>query len=174
MRPPHLKTRGFSILENLIAVTIVALMVAMGIPSMTESIRNNRIRSMADEYSDGLRLAQQEAVTRNRTIRFEVSSAGWRVFVPGATTSLDTNLNTRTVLSAESTYRATASATTLSFNGAGRATSGVFSVDFTHATVACQSAGGTARCLRLVVAPGGAIRTCDPVVASTDPRSCPV
>lgn len=36
----------------------------------------------------------------------------------------------------------------------------------------CATAGGTMRCLRVVVAAGGQVRMCDPALAATDPRGC--
>lgn len=39
-------------------------------------------------------------------------------------------------------------------------------------TGTCEAVGGPVRCLRIQVARGGRIRTCDPALASTNPASC--
>jgi type IV fimbrial biogenesis protein FimT len=169
---PATTQRGVSLIEIMIGVAIIGLVIGLGIPSFTGTIRDSRVRAMADEYSDGLVLARQEAINRNRTIRFEPATTGWRIVLPGSGGTADQTLATRTALTTESAFRATASLAAVSFTGSGRASTGAFTVDVTHATAACRAAGGDVRCLRVMVAPGGAIRSCDPAVAAPDPRSC--
>lgn len=68
----------------------------------------------------------------------------------------------------------------LSFNGFGRATTlpsgNNATFDITNpAGGDCASAGGSMRCLRVVVTPGGQIRMCDPkltVTRPSDPQAC--
>lgn len=64
----------------------------------------------------------------------------------------------------------------LSFNGLGGVTprpAAAVEFDVTHSTVACVADTGVARCLRIVVSPGGQIRLCDPSLSlSSDPRGC--
>jgi type IV fimbrial biogenesis protein FimT len=171
----HRSTRGFGIIELLIGIAIVGLTLALGIPSLSELSRNSRIRAMADEYQDGLLQARMQAIQRNQTIRFDINQNGWQVVLPGSTAPNDTTLQSRTRLTTEANYGVSANMSSVTFNGMGRATSGSLEVDFTHTGSTCSSSGGTTRCLRLVVRPGGAIRTCDPAVyATTDPRKCTV
>lgn len=70
-----------------------------------------------------------------------------------------------------------ASATRLIFDSLGRPTelNNLGRIDFTAPGAVCQYAGGTVRCLRVVVSPAGSVRLCDPVAAgAADPRVCPV
>jgi type IV fimbrial biogenesis protein FimT len=171
MNLPH-HARGFSMIETAISLVIFAILVGAAVPSLAGMVRDNRVRSLADEFSDGLQFARQEALTRNRQIRFTFDTSGWRVVLPGATPGQDETLATRTRTSSESTYRITASATTVTFSGNGRASPGNFSADVGHASQACRAAGGDVRCLRIRVAAGGAIRSCDTAVGEDDPRNC--
>jgi len=79
----------------------------------------------------------------------------------------------------------TGSRAAIGFDGLGRLTtitnpdSGVttLTIKVTSSSATCVAAGGTARCLTVVVSPAGEIRMCDPSHASTsdstDPMSCP-
>ena len=150
-------------------MTIVALVTMFGIPSFVQQVRDGRIRTLADEFHDGLQIARQEAIQRNTSIRFDVLSTGWRIVLPGVS---DTVLAGRTRMNNETSYTSTASSTVVTFNGSGRASTTNFRIDVTHATETCKASGGTTRCLRVSVQPGGAIKTCDPALTSGDPRSC--
>lgn len=161
---------GFSLVELMIGITIVTLVGALGVPSFVSQVRDGRIRTIADELHDGLQMARQEAIQRNTTIRFDVLSSGWQVVLPGTT---DGVLAGRTNTTKESSYTVTATASTLSFNGSGRASTSSFRVDVASASATCKASGGAIRCLRIVVQPGGAIKSCDPAAASNDPRKCP-
>jgi type IV fimbrial biogenesis protein FimT len=70
---------------------------------------------------------------------------------------------------------ATAGGSLITFNGLGRVTgAAITQLDFSNSTGTCETAGGTMRCLRITVSPGGQVKLCDPKVdpAGTDPRRC--
>lgn len=64
----------------------------------------------------------------------------------------------------------------LTFNGLGGVTprpAAAVEFDVTHATIGCVADSGVARCLRVIVSPGGQIRMCDPSLSlASDPRGC--
>ena len=71
----------------------------------------------------------------------------------------------------------------VAFNGSGRvvtgtsnlspSTNGTYKVAMGNTSDTCVSAGGTMRCLRIIVTPGGQIRMCDPAFSqSTNPMGC--
>ncbi|WP_295447605.1 GspH/FimT family pseudopilin [uncultured Thiodictyon sp.] len=66
----------------------------------------------------------------------------------------------------------------IDFNGLGRVTNmlagrSTVQIDISNATGTCLAAGGTWRCLRIVVSAAGQMRLCDPAVtAASDPRKC--
>ena len=59
-----IKQSGFTLLELMIVITIVAILVALGVPSFREMIMNNRITSGANELATAFSVARIEAIKR--------------------------------------------------------------------------------------------------------------
>jgi len=57
--------RGFTVLELLIAVALVAIMAAIAAPGMVEFIRSNRLSTAARQLDADVVLARREAIKRN-------------------------------------------------------------------------------------------------------------
>jgi type IV fimbrial biogenesis protein FimT len=161
--------RGFTLVEMLITFVVAAIVFTLGVGSLTRVIEDNRIRSVTEEFREGLALARNEAIQRNRSVRFDVSSTGWSVVLPDAT---PVTLMSKPALTDESLYTVTASTASITFASSGRPTSSNFQINVTRSGATCAAASGTNRCLRILVTSGGSIRSCDPAVASPDPRSC--
>ncbi len=62
------RARGFSLLELLTTLSIAAVVLAIGVPSMTALIERNRIAAAHNEFVAGIYLLRSEAVKRNRTM----------------------------------------------------------------------------------------------------------
>ena len=190
--------RGATLVELMIGLTIVALLMAMGAPSFFTWIQNSQIRTSAEAIQNGLYLARGEAVRRNTTTRFQMtttldsscalsaSGTNWVVSLDDPSGACDSAASD-TVLpriiqvrpAAEGTANAVVAAgqSTIIFNGLGRVTpvpAGNIDIDITNPTGgACATSTTTGmRCLRVRVSTGGQIRMCDPLAASTDPRGC--
>jgi type IV fimbrial biogenesis protein FimT len=56
--------RGFTLLELMTAVTILGILLAIGVPSFTETIRSNRLSTTANELITALNTARGEASKR--------------------------------------------------------------------------------------------------------------
>ena len=67
--------RGFAALELLIAIAVGALLVALVIPSLERYQRGRELRHSAQQLLGAVRLAQQQAVTRDEDVRL-VYTAG--------------------------------------------------------------------------------------------------
>jgi type IV fimbrial biogenesis protein FimT len=59
-----------SIIEVMVAITLAALLLTLGMPSFITGMQNRQIRSAADALQNGLMVAKTEALRRNRTVLF--------------------------------------------------------------------------------------------------------
>lgn len=65
---------GFSLIELMVVISILAILLALALPNFAEWIRNNQVRSAAESLRDGLQLARSEAVKRNTRVRMQLVS----------------------------------------------------------------------------------------------------
>lgn len=61
---------GFTLVELMITLSLLAILLAVGVPSLADWIRNSRIRTAANNVQDALRTAQTEALGRSRPMVF--------------------------------------------------------------------------------------------------------
>jgi len=57
-------TAGFTLIELLVTVAMMAIVLALGVPSFTELIKNNRLTTATNELVTALNLARSEAIKR--------------------------------------------------------------------------------------------------------------
>jgi type IV fimbrial biogenesis protein FimT len=183
--------QGFSLIELMIGLAIVALVLMVALPSFTIFLQNAQIRNAAESTLSGLSLARTEAVRRNALVRFQfmsdltaacapsTTSLGWVVSQADPTGACDAApsdtvapqiIQTRS--GTEGTKNVAVVVTggsTAVFNGLGRLQSaGITQIDISNTTGVCQHVdpvNGKMRCLRIVVSSGGQARMCDPKVA---------
>ncbi|MBI2731770.1 MAG: GspH/FimT family pseudopilin [Aquabacterium sp.] len=67
-------SRGFTLIELMVGLTILAFLLMSSVSSMSDWIRNSQIRSAAESIITGLNTARAEAVKRNTTVRFQLTS----------------------------------------------------------------------------------------------------
>ncbi len=108
VRGPAL-VRGFTLLELMVTVTVGAIILGLGIPNLTQFIRNSRMTSSANDVLAGIHMARTEAVKRRAwtvmcqstdptaaTPTCTAGGRGWIVFVddadPAASSANDGNL----------------------------------------------------------------------------------
>lgn len=163
-----LRARGFTLYEYMLGLSVTTLLIAAAVPSLVDMSQDNGIRSIAEEYREGLARARMEAVQRNRLVQFEAIGSGWAISEIGT----GTTIASRTALNGEARYSIAPSAQTINFASNGRPNPAPFSLDIGLNGSQCEASGGPARCLRVLVNSGGTIRMCDPAVAPTDPRAC--
>lgn len=77
-----MKTKGFSLVELIVVLAIIAILMGLAAPSFDTWITNSKIRATAESLQNGLRKAQQMAATRNGSVQFYLTNqiAGQGVF----------------------------------------------------------------------------------------------
>lgn len=68
------RARGFTLIEMMVAVTILSILLAVGIPSMRGWMASTRAVSASEFYAEGLRTARAEAVKRNASTRLVLTA----------------------------------------------------------------------------------------------------
>jgi type IV fimbrial biogenesis protein FimT len=179
-------TRGFSLIELMIAISILVLLMVLAGPMYGEFIANTNIRNASDSILNGVRLAQAQAVRLNLPTEFQFNGTGWLVTTDDPEKSPGTPLQ-----DSQTTYEQTEGATqakitptpvgttTVTFGGLGRIISPnndndcsatLQTLDITNPNVTAS------RPLRVVITNDTCAvisKLCDPAVASSEPQACP-
>ena len=86
--------RGFTLIEVMMAVVVLAILATVALPSLRATVQNNRMTAQANELLTAFQLARSEALKRNAPVSVCPSSDsatctgddwedGWIVFVDG-------------------------------------------------------------------------------------------
>lgn len=70
--PRH--ARGFTLIEMMVAVTILSILLAVGIPSMRAWLTSTRAGAASEFYAEGMRMARAEALKRNMASRLVLTT----------------------------------------------------------------------------------------------------
>ena len=75
--------RGFTLLELMVAIAVLAILATVGVPSFRELIQNNRVVTQTNELVSALNFARTEAIKRGRDVELVVTQVdpGWRARV---------------------------------------------------------------------------------------------
>src|SRR5687767_9439407 len=70
------RASGFSLIELMVTIAIVAILLALGLPSFEGSMRSNRVATTTNEMLASLALARSEAIRSSRESRICASADG--------------------------------------------------------------------------------------------------
>jgi type IV fimbrial biogenesis protein FimT len=174
------RARGFTLLEAMIVVAVMAILLALGVPSYQVWIQNLQIRTAAESIVAGMALAKNEAIRRNLNVTLTmdtVPGTGWKINmaddVDGAPLQArsgdEGSRNVDATVLPDGAFRVT-------FNGLGRIATNVdrsdpmTQIDLDNQMIADPTAR---RKLRIVIPTGGGVRLCDKQVVAPDSRACP-
>lgn len=172
---------GFSLIELLIGIAVLAISMALAMPSYRTWIQNTHIRNAAESIQNGMKKARAEAVSRNSNVSFTMGGGGfWTVTdivsleVIESRPSGEVSQHVTFTVSPVPVAPATAPTTITFSNLGGVVANADASASITQIDV--DSTGlpaADSRELRLAIGTGGVLRMCDPNVASSsDPRHC--
>ncbi|SDH72391.1 GspH/FimT family pseudopilin [Variovorax sp. OV700] len=189
---------GFTLIELMVTLSVMAVLMALAMPSVLAWIANSRVRTVSDALQNGLRAAQAEAVRRSRTAVFSLTNdtapqasltaiangSHWSInFV--ASSTLDTagvaTFVEAGVLTGAGAGVSISGPAAICFNSLGRlvapASTGVSGAacSLASAPVYDITLASADRPLRVVVSLGGQVHLCDPArtLSSSTPDGCP-
>lgn len=193
---------GFSIIELMVTITLMAILVMVAAPSLSAYTENSKLRGVSESFMAAVQNARTEAIRRNQEVELVLttdsptaanvatanlsSTAGnWLVrvktndatpftydFVQGRSKAEGSGSEGTTTVQLSATANGSA-VSKVTFKGVGQTDLGAtWIVNFTSSTAACANTGPV-RCLRVRVSPSGQAKSCDPLAASGDTRFCP-
>jgi type IV fimbrial biogenesis protein FimT len=188
---PGQRLAGYSLIEMLISIVIVAVLIATGAPAFSSWLSNKQIRTATEGMLNGMQLARAEAVRRNTTVYFSLTSsvtsscalstsgANWVVSMATPVSHCGDTTETAPaqiiqLRSASETNKAviTSDRSQIFFDGLGRANLALsLCVGLATDSGSCLGTGSEHR-LRVMVTTKGQIRMCNPALDSTDPQGC--
>jgi type IV fimbrial biogenesis protein FimT len=62
------RSRGFTLMELMLVLTLAAIILALGAPSFTEFRRSNRMAGIANDFLVGVQVARSEAIKRQASV----------------------------------------------------------------------------------------------------------
>ncbi|MET3377429.1 type IV fimbrial biogenesis protein FimT [Variovorax boronicumulans] len=197
------RSLGFTLIELMITVTLLAILMMLAAPSMMEWVRNSKVRAVSEALQNGLREAQSESLRRSRQVVFALTDSKPTADSSAFTAKTDGNHWTVRALpsmAGESSAFVSSGILTdvgpgvtitgpavVCFNSVGRLvpnTTSAFSTLTGGATCSVDAASppifdiqldGADRPLRVLVALGGQVRMCDPkkTMSNAHPDGCP-
>lgn len=60
-----MKSKGFTLMELLVALTVLVLLITVAVPMFTTTIANNKLVTLRDNLINSLQYARTEAISRN-------------------------------------------------------------------------------------------------------------
>jgi type IV fimbrial biogenesis protein FimT len=195
--------RGMSLIELMIGLAILAFVLMMGVPAFGTYLQNQKLRDAATSTAAEASYARAEAIRLNANVDFVLTDDEPDVstFAAAAASTSGRNLLVRGNVYNPGTGQPELRmlAVKLHREGSGQVDSGTGGATLTSSTGLvtftplggtmlaadeiiqvtnpaggeCKTAGGTMRCLNVVITRGGQIRLCDPAVTTAgDTRSC--
>lgn len=79
------RTKGFTLIELMIAISIAAILVTVGIPSYFDLVQRNTVTTASNELLGALLYTRSEAVRQEVAATFTPEADGWLVVSNGVT-----------------------------------------------------------------------------------------
>jgi len=136
--------KGFTLIEMVMAVAILGILVAVGVPSLRDISVNQRVKAATFDFYSSLILARGEAIKRNANVDITPAAGGWQ---DGWTVQVQAGATVLQRQGALSNMTLTGPAAAITYRRDGRLASGA-------ATLTVDVAGGsnvTMRCIAIAL-----------------------
>jgi type IV fimbrial biogenesis protein FimT len=179
IRASRRSEHGFSMIELLMTIAILAIMMYAALPAYTAWVQNTQIRTSAESIKNGLQLARAEAIQTNRMVRFNMTTGtGWRVNPaddPDKDPPIAEKLHAEGTGTSTGVFLTPPTSTEVVFDGFGKVVTPPDPIRRIRvATDESLLAEEDHRRLDIVISSSGNARMCDPKVTNlTDTRVCP-
>lgn len=196
------RNRGFTLIEAVVTVSILALLMAFMLPSMSDWFRGTYVRNLSESLQAGLQKARMEALRRNKVVTFWLvtssgsglvddscalasTSGSWVISLEDPAGKCSTVPSATVTPKIVETYGAGINAGSLSVTGlASVGATAANSVSFNGfgqtvpsatslATIDITHTEPGSRRLRVTISPAGAVRMCDRDVPAGATTACP-
>jgi len=195
------RSHGFTLIEAMVVVAIVALVAVLAAPSLAAYSENAKVRAVAESFYASVQQARTEAIRTNQNVQLVLTTdaptaanvntsntsgtaGNWIIrrasdasppvytFIEGKSLREGSNRGDGSSTVTLSAMSNGAALPAITFSSAGSTSLGAsWAVNFGSSTAACAP-NGSVRCLRVVVTVSGQIRACDPLAAAGDTRAC--
>ena len=176
---------GFTLIELMITIAILAIVLSAAFPSYRTFVANAQIRITAESIRNGLQLARAEAIKRNANVKFTIASAAndssWSVGCVTVVADLDGDGVADCPATIQSKTVREGSGSTLSLTKVGSNTLTFINLGTTNSTAGqltrvnidnTSIPAAISKELSVSIQTGGNARVCDPNAATTDPKYC--
>ncbi len=193
------RARGFSMVELIVGMAIIAIMMAFAIPGFKDYLANTRVQNTAEAFLAGVQKARSQAISLNQSVEIVLTNDDIQPGIETSVTPTNNGVNWVVrhqqpntsppiyVLDEAKTSRESGAGVVVdsgifnrfAFDGLSRLQGPSVTVRFQGAAglASCKDStnpSGTVRCLNVVVFPGGQSRLCDPdpTITLGDSRYC--
>lgn len=161
------RQKGFTIVEALVAIGVLAILASLAAPSFETTLVNFRVRVTAEGLVSGLQLARAEALRRNQPVRFTLvdGRGNWSVATVSPVSTLQ---EAKGSSAAGVTITPNPSQTNVVFLPTGLVDTASPRIEDIDLTTRVPGVNG----LRVQVHGGGLVQMCDPAATGSDSRKC--
>lgn len=88
------KARGFTLVELMITIALLAIVATIAVPNFVQFIRNNQVQAKADELGTFLQYARAQAVSKRESYTVNLSS--WQIYPTSNSSEVERELEINT------------------------------------------------------------------------------